>query len=144
MGKARRLGDETPAGLGFVLPAEWEWHSATWLAWPHHRTDWPGKLGAVRWVYGEIVRALTGDEQVALLVGSERERVCAVCHIPQPGGPLLQGTADIPTFPEIARKEGQTADLIVGAIILPSHPMPQIVLTRDQMADIAAYVLSLR
>lgn len=72
------------------------------------------------------------------------QRVCAVCHIPQEGAPRLQGTADIPTFTEIARKEGLTADRIVGTIIIPSHPMPQIVLTKDQMADIAAYILGLK
>lgn len=40
------------------MPAEWEPHEATWLAWPHHRADWPGKLAPIPWVYGEIVRAL--------------------------------------------------------------------------------------
>lgn len=71
-------------------------------------------------------------------------RLCAVCHIPEPGAPRLQGTADVPTFPEIARKKGQSADRITGRIIMPTHPMPQIPLTRDQMADIAAYILSLK
>ena len=28
------------------MPAEWEPHGATWIAWPHHEPDWPGKLGA--------------------------------------------------------------------------------------------------
>ena len=32
-----------PASLGFSMPAEWETHKATWLAWPHHPTDWPGQ-----------------------------------------------------------------------------------------------------
>ena len=40
------------------MPAEWERHDATWIAWPHHEPDWPGKLGAIPWVYAEIVRAL--------------------------------------------------------------------------------------
>ncbi|HEX4404497.1 MAG TPA: agmatine deiminase family protein, partial [Polyangia bacterium] len=34
----------TPAALGFHMPAEWEPHEATWLAWPHEAADWPGKL----------------------------------------------------------------------------------------------------
>jgi len=25
-----------PAKLGWSMPAEWERHEATWLAWPHH------------------------------------------------------------------------------------------------------------
>ena len=72
------------------------------------------------------------------------QKVCAVCHIPQQGAPRLQGTADIPTFGEIARKSGQSAERITGAIILPAHPMPQIALTKDQMNDIAAYTMSLK
>lgn len=64
---------QTPAELGFRMPAEWERHEATWLAWPHNRTDWPGKLAAVHWVYGEIIRKLAPDETVRILVRSARE-----------------------------------------------------------------------
>jgi agmatine deiminase len=60
----------TPAALGFRLPAEWEPHQATWLGWPHNARDWPGKLGAVEWVYGEIVRRLVPGERVRILVNS--------------------------------------------------------------------------
>jgi agmatine deiminase len=52
------------------MPAEWEPHAATWLAWPHHPTDWPGKLNAIRWVYTEIVRKLAPGETVRLLTDS--------------------------------------------------------------------------
>src|SRR5688572_840164 len=49
------------------MPAEWERHDATWIAWPHHEPDWPGKLPAIPWVYAEIVRALHGHERVEIL-----------------------------------------------------------------------------
>ncbi len=49
------------------MPAEWEPHRATWIAWPHHEPDWPGKLGAVQWVYAEIARVLANHEQVEVL-----------------------------------------------------------------------------
>ena len=26
------------------MPAEWEPHEATWLAWPHETSDWPGQI----------------------------------------------------------------------------------------------------
>ena len=52
------------------MPAEWEPHEATWLGWPHHATDWPGKLRTIEWVYGEMVRKLTPGERVRLLVSS--------------------------------------------------------------------------
>lgn len=62
----------SPAALGFRMPAEWEPHAATWLAWPHNPTDWPGKLEPIHWVYGEIVRKLAPGEIVRLLVHSPR------------------------------------------------------------------------
>jgi agmatine deiminase len=63
-----------PVELGYRMPAEWETHVATWLAWPHHRTDWPGKAEAVPWVFAEIARQLQPAERVRLLVGSGAER----------------------------------------------------------------------
>jgi len=53
---------------GSRMPAEWEPHAATWLAWPHERSDWPGKFAPIRWVYAEIVRHLAGVERVRILV----------------------------------------------------------------------------
>lgn len=58
------------------MPAEWEPHEATWLAWPHEKTDWPGKFAPIPWVYGEVVRKLARVERVRILVagaGAERE-----------------------------------------------------------------------
>lgn len=59
-------GVPTPSAR-FRMPAEWEPHRATWLAWPHHEPDWPGKLEPVPWVYAEIVRALHAYEPVEIL-----------------------------------------------------------------------------
>jgi agmatine deiminase len=50
------------------MPAEWEPHEATWLAWPHERTDWPGKFAPIPWAFAEIVRHLTRVERVLLIV----------------------------------------------------------------------------
>jgi agmatine deiminase len=66
------FSSNSPAALGFRMPAEWEPHAATWLAWPHNPTDWPGKLEPIHWVYGEIVRKLAPGEIVRLLVHSPR------------------------------------------------------------------------
>ena len=57
----------------YRMPAEWEPHEATWLAWPHERTDWPGKLAPVRWVYGEVVRHLARVERVRVLIQDSDE-----------------------------------------------------------------------
>src|SRR3954462_4350743 len=53
------------------MPAEWEKHDATWIAWPHHEPDWPGKLAPIPWVYAEIVRALSEYERVEILCHDE-------------------------------------------------------------------------
>jgi agmatine deiminase len=50
------------------MPAEWEPHEATWIAWPHNKSDWPGRFAPVPWVYGEIVRKLAAVERVRILV----------------------------------------------------------------------------
>jgi agmatine deiminase len=50
------------------MPAEWEPHAATWLAWPHYHEDWPGKFEPIPWVYTEIIRNLARHERVELVV----------------------------------------------------------------------------
>jgi agmatine deiminase len=50
------------------MPAEWEPHEATWIAWPHNRDDWPGRFAPIPWVYAEIVRKLARSELVRILV----------------------------------------------------------------------------
>src|SRR5438309_6958889 len=60
--------EPSPVALGCRMPAEWEPHEATWLAWPHNPDDWPGKFEAIPWVYAEIVRHLSRSERVDLLV----------------------------------------------------------------------------
>jgi agmatine deiminase len=50
------------------MPAEWEPHAATWLAWPRYQEDWPGKFGPIPWVYTEIIRNLARYEPVELIV----------------------------------------------------------------------------
>lgn len=52
------------------MPAEWDRHEATWLAWPHNTSDWPGKFAPIPWVYAEIVRVLVRGEIVRIIVES--------------------------------------------------------------------------
>jgi agmatine deiminase len=54
--------------IEFRMPAEWEPHAATWLAWPHYHGDWPGKFEPIPWVYAEIIRNLARYEPVDLIV----------------------------------------------------------------------------
>jgi agmatine deiminase len=52
------------------MPAEWEPHAATWLAWPHYHGDWPGKFEPIPWVYAEIIRHLAKHERGELIVNN--------------------------------------------------------------------------
>ena len=65
------LAAATPAAQEFRMPAEWEPHAATWIAWPHNASDWPGKLAAIPWIYVDIVRLLARNERVEILVRDE-------------------------------------------------------------------------
>jgi len=71
----------TPADLGYAMPAEWEPHRATWLGWPHHESDWPGKLDTIRWVYAEMVRKISAGELVRILVRNLEEAVLARSYL---------------------------------------------------------------
>jgi agmatine deiminase len=56
------------------MPAEWEPHYSTILAFPHHRTDFPRKLISVAHTFAEMARVLSAGERVRLLVADKREQ----------------------------------------------------------------------
>jgi agmatine deiminase len=74
----------------FRMPAEWERHDATWLCWPHNRSDWPGRFGPIPWVYGEIVRRLAPGETVRVLVQSAAHEAGARRILERVAAPLSQ------------------------------------------------------
>jgi agmatine deiminase len=74
-----------PFDLGYRMPAEWEPHAATWLAWPHEPSDWPGKFEAVPWVIADIARHLQEAERIRLIVRSRRERAQAAAALYRSG-----------------------------------------------------------
>jgi agmatine deiminase len=76
---------ETPAALGYTMPAEWAPHEATWLGWPHNETDWPGKLDTIRWVYGEMARKIAPGELVRLLVNNRAGEKLARSYLGRAG-----------------------------------------------------------
>jgi agmatine deiminase len=59
---------ETPRQLGYRMPAEWEPHAATWLAWPHNLGTWPEQLEVVKGAWVSMIGALARSEEVHLLV----------------------------------------------------------------------------
>jgi agmatine deiminase len=60
----------SPSNPRYRMPAEWEPHASTWLAWPHYRGDWPGKFEPIPWVYAEIIRHLSPHEPIDLIVNT--------------------------------------------------------------------------
>jgi agmatine deiminase len=80
----------TPRALGYRMPAEWDRHEATWLAWPRNPEDWPGKFLAIPWVYAEIVRLLSAHEQVHILVDDEKAEQRALGILGRAGAALDQ------------------------------------------------------
>jgi agmatine deiminase len=85
MPRPEKANGTIPAELGFSMPAEWEKHEATWLAWPHNETDWPGKMDAVRWVYGEMARKISPGEIVRILIRHKAEQKLAANHLKHAG-----------------------------------------------------------
>jgi mono/diheme cytochrome c family protein len=76
--------------------------------------------------------------------GALAARLCASCHAVGSTGAGTTVAADVPSFLSIANKPGQSAEAIAGRIVVPHPPMPQIALTRDEIASLSAYIMSLR
>ena len=72
------------------------------------------------------------------------EKLCTNCHLVESAQQQQPANADVPSFKEIAEREDQSAGAIAARIMLPKHPMPQIPLTKAELADLAAYILNLR
>ncbi len=69
----------------FRMPAEWERHDATWLSWPANRTDWPGKMEPVSWVFAEMARKLSLGEMVHIIVNSAEHEAKARRYLQRAG-----------------------------------------------------------
>jgi agmatine deiminase len=82
----------TPREQGYRMPAEWDRHEGTWLAWPHNPEDWPGKFQPIPWLYAEIVRLLAAHEGVHLIVQNRKEESRAKGILRRAGANLSQVT----------------------------------------------------
>lgn len=97
----------TPKELGFRMPAEWEPHDATWLAWPTDPETFPPEIiRDVERTYVSMIQALCDGEKVCLLVddAATRDRVVQLVGHHKNFSPLLIKTQDVwirdygPTF----------------------------------------------
>jgi agmatine deiminase len=87
------------------MPAEWEPHAATWLAWPHKRESWPGKFEPIPPLYAQLVRTLAQFEPVHILAGGPAVMAEANALVGDVANVTLH---DIPTNDAWTRDHGPT------------------------------------
>jgi agmatine deiminase len=115
------------------MPSEWEEHAATWIAWPHNRGDWPGKLAAIHWVYAEIVRKLVPGEKVHILVNSDSHETLARRYLSRAGADL-----SVVSFFHFPTNRSWTRDY--GPMFIKrDSPVPEIAIARFAFNGWAKY-----
>ncbi|MGD6851975.1 MAG: agmatine deiminase family protein [Candidatus Bathyarchaeia archaeon] len=62
---------KVPCEIGFTMPAEWQRHTAIWLAWPYDPTTFPDCVERVEATYVQIVKEIHESEEVNLFVIDE-------------------------------------------------------------------------
>ena len=71
------------------------------------------------------------------------KKLCVGCHLidKTSGG----GTpADVPSFPSVANRSKQSVEALTNWLMAPHPPMPDPHLTRQEIRDLAGYIISLR
>lgn len=63
--------------MTYLMPAEWEAQERVWFAWPHLRSDWPGKFAAIPYVFAEIARLVTHQGRAGLVVKDAKQQAQA-------------------------------------------------------------------
>ena len=79
--------EQTPAALGYRMPAEWEPHAATWLSWPRREgISFPDAYDRVLPTFREMVATLLTSEPVCINVSNgahEAEARAVLDELPQ-------------------------------------------------------------
>ena len=102
-------GKVSPRQRGYRMPAEWESHEATWLAWPHNRETWPDQLDLVKDIWAQMVKGISPKERVCLLVNDELAQDEAVTRLTRVGARMEHVTFHkIPTVDVWIRDYGPT------------------------------------
>ena len=52
------MSRQTPAALGYAMPAEWHPHAATWLSWPKDPLTWPDRVPQVEMIFLRMIEVL--------------------------------------------------------------------------------------
>jgi mono/diheme cytochrome c family protein len=87
------------------------------------------------------VNAQDGDVAAGRAFARE---ACITCHVVEPTNVSPRVVTIGPNFQDIANTKGMTATAL-RVFLTTSHPkMPNLILTSEQIADVTAYILSLR
>lgn len=86
-------------------------------------------------------QAANGDEANGQALA---KRLCSNCHVIGDEAAAQTISADVPSFRSIANLPEQSIERIAGRIVVPHPPMPQIDVTRNEIRDLAAYIMSLK
>jgi agmatine deiminase len=70
----------------YRLPAEWEPHAATWLAWPHRQKTWIGPFAPIPRIYQTLAEIIARHEPVRIIgstavLAEPRELLAGVANI---------------------------------------------------------------
>jgi agmatine deiminase len=72
--------DSTPQAEGMHMPAEWEHHDATVVAWPARRELWAGQYAEACAVHALVARALARHEPVTMVAApADRDAAAQAC-----------------------------------------------------------------
>ncbi|MBL8030291.1 MAG: agmatine deiminase family protein [Candidatus Doudnabacteria bacterium] len=101
-----------------IFPAEWEKHSAVWLAWQHDEISFPGRVEKVENSMTEFIKAVHTSEMVNLLVLDEKMKEKAQTKLKSAGVDLLRVNFKITEYMDAWMRD--TGVLFVRIIPLPS------------------------
>jgi mono/diheme cytochrome c family protein len=67
---------------------------------------------------------------------------CASCHVVSEGQAIA--TTEAPTFASIARRSPNEIAALAGFLADPHPPMPKLSLSREEIRDLLAYIMTLK
>ncbi len=75
----------TPKEQGYLFPAEFAKHNATWLSLPHKEASWPGKIEMIYPIYCQFIKLVAEGEKVNINVVDEAMKNKAMDHLQKAG-----------------------------------------------------------
>lgn len=71
---------ESPAQLGYRMPAEWEPHKQTWMGWPERPDNWRGGAVHAQAAFAAVAAAISQFEPVTVCANPSQARLRSSVH----------------------------------------------------------------